>query len=80
MTLRRYKRAVDDFPDHPFPEVGHILLAELDGHVPGEELGGLDDKHPAVGGVLLLRPVLHHLLRPDLQVYRPPFLVHVLSP
>ena len=80
MTLRRYKRAVDDFPDHPFPEVGHILLAELDGDVPGEELGGLDNEHPTVGGVLLLGPVFHRLLRPDLQINRPPFLKHVLPP
>lgn len=49
---------MQDFPGHPLPEVGHVLLGEVDGFVLGDALGVFAGEHPAVAAVHLLRDLL----------------------
>ena len=51
---------LDDLPHHPAAEVGHVGLVEGDVGAAGEVLGELAREHAAVGGVVLLRDLLHH--------------------
>ena len=59
-TLRVENVILDNLQHHPLAEVGHVSLVEGDGRAAREVLGELAGKHAAVGGVVLLRDVLHH--------------------
>ena len=59
-SLRVENVVLDDLPHHPPPEVGHVGLVERDLRPAREVLGELAREHAAVGGVVLLRNLLHH--------------------
>lgn len=45
---------MEDFPDHPLPEVGHVLLCEVDWSVFGNTVSIFAGKHATVASIHLL--------------------------
>lgn len=50
--------AANDFVNHPLPEVGHVLLREIDARVSCDVLSVLASKHSAIRSIALLRKIL----------------------
>lgn len=78
--LRRSSQelSVEDFPDHPLPEVRHVLLCEVDWSVFGNAVSIFAGKHATVTSIHLLWNFLAFLAEelPAIGVKLFPFLVN----
>lgn len=70
--------SVEDLPDHPLPEVWHVLLCEVDWSVFGNTVSIFTSKHPTVTSIHLLWNFLAFLAEelPTIGVKLFPFLVN----
>lgn len=70
--------SVENLPDHPLPEVWHVLLCEVDRSVFGNAVSILARKHPTITSIHLLWNFLAFLAEelPAIGVKLFPFLVN----